>query len=275
MSDPAAPSPVPVSLPEKGDPDQRLERASKIANIFTPVLLALVAGLYTLQKDCSENRNRDAQVVRETEARNIQAQRDEDQRNWDRKQKQYSNFSVLMPLLTSEKSSEVDAGLKIYTAEAADGVAPTSLQLLIDDLKARHPDLKQAAEQAFNAGQSQIQREACKQLPDGLYIHVANSSDQLQRGRKLANLLMAAGVPVQGVQRIDAGPSNTTLKWYRGSTTDPVAEKIDSALVNLGFPRPAAIDLTQQYLKKGCAAPGIYELWIGSSTPLGEDGKGQ
>jgi len=264
------PTPAPKSQPS--DLDVKLERASKVANIITPMLLALVAGLYTVQKDCSENRTRDAQIVREQEALNTQQQRDQEQRNWDRKQKQYSNFSALMPLLTSGKTSNVDAGLKIYTAEASDGVAPTSLQLLIDDLKAKHPELRQAADQAYNAGQTQIQREACSQLPDGLYIHVANSVEQLQRGRKLANFLMAAGIVVQGVQRIDAGPSNTTLKWYRSSATDPDAERITAALVYLGFANPAIVDLTKQFLKKGCTAPGIYELWIGSNTPLADYG---
>ena len=67
----------------KSNLDNRLDQLSKIADILLPLVLALVGGLYTYQKDKS-----DARTLQREERRDLQ-------------QVQYGNLTALIPLLVA------------------------------------------------------------------------------------------------------------------------------------------------------------------------------
>jgi len=234
--------------------DVWLERLSKLAGVLLPITVALVGGLYTYQKDANDKALRQA----------------EDQR--DEKQKQYANLTALLPLLTSGKRSQVRAGLEIYTSEAHARQAPTDLQQTVSQLSDEFPDQAGLVQKAAEAGQQQ-QAAQCKTSP-GIYIQVANSTEQLERGKTLAKLLTAASIAplVQGVQRIDQPPRSTQLRYYFSNDNDMKAGKILEELSRLGVAPVAKSNLNRGYLKPGCAPPEVFELWIGGSTPLQADG---
>ena len=88
----------------------------------------------------------------------------------------------------------------------------------------------------------------------------------------LASLLRSAGYTVQGVQRIDLAPRHTDIRYYSSAANDAQVGKLINQIAKYGFASVQKIDLSKTYLKSGCTAPGIYELWIGSDAPLTADG---
>ncbi|MBV9760409.1 MAG: hypothetical protein JO340_07595 [Acidobacteriaceae bacterium] len=235
--------------------DLKLDRLSKLSGIFVPIVIGLVGGYYACQKDCSDR-----------EFRIAEQKRNEDQREFDNTQKQYANLSALLPLLTSGKQDLVEAAVDVYTSEAKTRQAPTDLQDTIEKLKARFPELANPIDRATEAGQRQI----CKLNPDGLYIQVANDSNQLALGKDLDQRLTKSGISpaVQGVQRIDAGPRTTELRYYFSQRTNAQADQIIRKLNSVGIQDIQKADLSAEYLKPGCSPPAVYELWIGTSSPL-------
>jgi hypothetical protein len=233
--------------------DERLDRAAKIAGLLFPLVVAVVGGVYTYRKDVNDGLVRDAQM-----------KRDESQRNWENIQKQYSNLTALLPLLTSQNASAVTTGLDIYTSEANAGQAPLDLRATIARILAEQPGQAGAASIALDAAKAQMSR-ACQHDPDGLYIQVANSAEQLVKGRQLANALKSSGqaMAVQGVQRVDAVPQRTQLRYYFTDKNKTQAAKILAELAKRGFSTIDQQDLSPRYLKQGCAPPGVFELWVG------------
>ncbi len=238
--------------------DLTLDRLSKIAGILVPLVIGAVGALYTIEKDKSDQATRDAQL-----------KRDQDQRTFDNAQKQYSNLTALLPLLTSDKPNEVKIGLEVYIAETKDSQAPIDLQLSIQQLSNQFPEQAALVQRAAEAGREQ-QKTQCTANPDGLYIQVANSTEQLDRGKSLARALANHLTwPIQGVQRIDQGPAVNQLRYYFNPDNDARAANIITALAQSGISPIQKQDLTQRYLKSGCAPPHVFELWMGTSTPLG------
>jgi len=238
--------------------DVWLERLSKLAGILLPVTIALVGGIYTRNKD----RNDEAVRV-------AQQKRDESQKLFGNTQKQYTNLTTLLPLLASDKEMQVQAGLQIYLSEARVFQAPTDLQSFVLGLSNRFPGQAKLVQSAAEAGQRQ-QGEECKAIADGVYVHVANSEQQLKLGQTLANRLRAMNVspPIQGVQRIDQGPNKIELRYYFSDANNNQANEIVTKLQAAGIQDVVKADLSKRYLKRGCPPPAVYELWIGTSTPL-------
>lgn len=226
--------------------DTVLERLSKVAGILVPIVIAAIGSLYTIEKDKS----------------------DQEQREFDNAQKQYSNLAALLPLLTSDKANQVKMGLEVYIAETKVQQAPTDLQLSILQLSNQFPEQAALVQRAADAGREQ-QKAQCTANPDGLYIQVANSAEQLGLGKTLAKAVAGhVAWPVQGVQRIDQGPAVTQLRYYFSPDNDTRAANIIAALAPLGVAPVQKQDLTSKYLKQGCAPPPVFELWIGASSPL-------
>ncbi|UWZ84830.1 hypothetical protein [Occallatibacter riparius] len=238
--------------------DVVLERLSKIAGILVPVVIAAVGAAYTIQKDNSDKLSRDAQEKQDTQ-----------QRIFDNAQKRYANLAALLPLLTSDKADTVKMAVEVYTAETKDQQAPTELQVTILQLPNKFPELASVVRQAADAGREQ-QKSLCSSNPDGLYIQVANSTEQLDRGRGLASSLNNGSLPLplQGVQRIDQGPLVNQLRYYFSPENNDAATKVIDALKPLDVGQVQKQDLSPRYLKAGCAPPRVFELWIGTSTPL-------
>jgi hypothetical protein len=239
--------------------DVLLDRLSKLGGISVPVIIFVLGSNYTRHKD----RNDDALRI-------AQEQRDKDQKNFDNTQKKYANLSALLPLLTSGKEDQVQVGLEIYKSEANAFQAPTDdLQDWIGSLKKQFPKQANLVQLATDAGQRQQVAE-CKVSANGIYVQVANDPTQLNLGKSLADQLSKSGISprVQGVQRIDKGPQSTELRYYSSKTNDTQADEIISKLRSVGIMPVAKVDLTQRYLKPGCQPPAVYELWIGTSSPL-------
>lgn len=163
----------------------------------------------------------------------------------------------------------MQVGLEIYLSEARALQAPTDLQSTIRGLSNQFPQQARLVQLATEAGQRQQSAE-CKASASGIYVHVANSSTQLALGKSLANQLTDKGVslPVQGVQRIDQGPHSTELRYYFSEANNTQASGIISTLGAVGIEGVARVNLAQQYLNSGCPPPAVYELWIGTSSPL-------
>jgi hypothetical protein len=242
--------------------DTYLDRVSKIAAIFLPIVVAVVGGIYTANKDKNDRL-----------ALKAQADHDEYQRGWDNTKKKYDNMIALVPLLTSGDRSKVRMALEIYTSEAKDGQAPESLQPTIHRIELEQPEQRDEAQLAFSAGKEQM-ASACRFDPDGLYIQVANDIEQLKDGRKLQTLLESSGVKVQGVQRIDASPKNTELRYFFTPPNTSQAGAIKEELAKHGIKKIDEKDLTKRYLKPGCNPPGTFELWIGENARLTAEGTG-
>lgn len=242
------------------DFDGKIERWSKIAGILLPFVVALVAGLYTLQKDHNDGLTRQQQQ-----------DRDNYQREWDKTQQQYANLTSLVPLLTSQNSSAVATGISIYTSEAGAGHAPVDLEDTIKRIGNADPTLTGAVQNAVEATKAQRGSE-CKFNQNGIYIHVANSTQQLTNGQQLAQACRDAGFPVQGVQRVDVAPRSTQLRYYFSDANSAQAKKIIDWLGNHGFGKVETPNLSPTYLKQGCPAPAIFELWVGTDTSLAANG---
>jgi hypothetical protein len=118
--------------------DDLLDRLSKIAGILLPLVVALVGGLYTYEKD-----KNDALVAQRAERRDLQ-------------QVQYGNLTALIPLLTSQDQSVRTLGMEIFTSEAKKREAPLDLVPSIKRLGAEHPEIQSAAMAAVAAANAQI-----------------------------------------------------------------------------------------------------------------------
>ena len=236
--------------------DQFLERAEKIANILLPVVLALVGGLYTYTKDKNDGEMQKQQAAR------------------DLSQKQFANLTALLPMLVSKDPPTVSAALQVYVEETREKQAPESLKGVILSIQQTQPEHRAEAQAAVQAGELQSTGK-CKSIPGGLFIQVANDQEQLKNGKVLMELLKSAeGIPpVQGVQRVDAVPQQTQLRYYFNEDNDSEALRIIHYLEALGYNDIQTQDLSSRYLNLGCPPPATFELWIGSQTPVGRDGK--
>jgi len=238
--------------------DRNLERASKAAGIFVPIVVALVGWRYTYLKDHND------QIVN---AR--QAQIDSDQKKFDNTQKQYTNLSALLPLLTSDDEFKAKVALEVFISEAQTGQAPLDLKPTILGIPDRFPHLTVLSQTALTAA-SQQQGVTCSANPAGVYLQVANSDAQLTAGRALVERIGKLNIqpPVQGVQRIDKGPAVTQLRYYFSPTNDSLAARMIPLFNKAGITSVQTVDLSHNYLKPGCTPPAVFELWIGTSTPL-------
>ena len=236
--------------------DRFLERAEKIANILLPVVLALVGGLYTYTKD-----KNDGEMQKEQAARDLS-------------QKQFANLTALLPMLVSKDPPTVSAALQVYVEETREKQAPESLKSVILSIQQTQPEHRAEAQAAVQAGELQSTGK-CKSIPGGLFIQVANDQEQLKNGRVLQDLLKSAeGIPaVPGVQRVDAVPQQTQLRYYFNEDNDSQALRITHYLEALGYKDIQTQDLSSRYLNVGCPPPATFELWIGSQSPVGRDGK--
>ena len=228
--------------------DLALDRVSKIAGILLPLVIAVVGGIYTYQKDKSDKYERDRSAEQQ--------------------------LSPLLPLLLSDDERQVTAALAIYNDEAARGLAPLSLIPIIQQLANTKPQSRAQAQLVEQAASLQAGTD-CKEFPNGLFLQVANDTEQLKNGQALAALLKSqAGLPpIPGVQRVDAVPQQTQLRYYFSSTNDAQAEKVIAGLHQLGFAGVAKQDLSALYLKnKNCTPPPTFELWIGSADALDAQG---
>lgn len=107
--------------------DKRLDQLSKIAGILLPLVVALVGGIYTYEKDRNDER-----TLQRQERRDLQ-------------QVQYANLTALVPLLTSQDPSNRLLAMEIFTSEARKHEAPLDLVPSIQRLGTEHPEhLKQA-----------------------------------------------------------------------------------------------------------------------------------
>lgn len=240
----------------KGTFDRFLERAEKIANILLPVILALVGGLYTYTKDKTDAKAQAQQASR------------------DLAQKQYANLTALLPMLVSKDPPTVSAALEVYIEETKVKQAPESLKGVILSIQQNQPENRAEAQAAVQAGELQSTGK-CKSIPGGLFIQVANDKEQLKNGRVLQELLKSAeGIPaVPGVQRVDAVPQQTQLRYYFNNSNNSQALRIIHYLGALGYIDVQTEDLSGRYLNLGCPPPATFELWIGSQSPVGPDGK--
>jgi len=118
--------------------DNRLDQLSKIAGILLPIVVALVGGLYTFEKD-----KNDARTLQRQERRDLQ-------------QAQYGNLTALIPLLTSPDPSSRTLALEIFTSEAKKREAPLDLVASIKRLGTEHPENASQAMAAVAAANGQI-----------------------------------------------------------------------------------------------------------------------
>ncbi len=249
---------MPDSSPSRVD--VLLERLGKISGILVPIVIALVGWFYTATKDKND-----------TAVRNQQAK-------FDQTQKQYANLTALLPLLTSKDKAQFDLGVQIYTSEANANQAPADqLQGYIQSLTASDPEdhaLQQAAaaglrQQAAAAADSQIAQH-CTANPDGIYIEVANSTEQLALGKALTAKLNAQQIVpvVQGAERINQSPPQTQMRYYFSPANDQKLAAMKPALELAGVHIAQNVNLSPTYLKPGCVPPAVFELWIGAASPL-------
>jgi len=117
--------------------DQRLDQLSKIANILLPLVVALVGGVYTYEKD-----QNDARTQQREQRRDLQ-------------QVQYGNLTALIPLLTSQDAASRTLGMEIFTSEAKKREAPLDLVPAIKRLGAEHPENQPQANAAVAAANGQ------------------------------------------------------------------------------------------------------------------------
>lgn len=122
--------------------DHRLEQLSKIAGILLPVVVALVGGLYTYEKD-----KNDARTLQREERRDLM-------------QVQYGNLTALIPLLTSQDQGSRLLGMEIFTSEAKKHQAPLDLVPSIQRLGEEHPEHLSQATAAVAAAQGQAKAAA-------------------------------------------------------------------------------------------------------------------
>jgi hypothetical protein len=118
--------------------DNRLDRLSKIAGIALPLVVALVGGLYTYEKDKSDTR-----TLQREERRDLQ-------------QVQYGNLTALIPLLTSQDPSSRTLAMEIFTSEAKKHEAPLDLVPAIKRLGTEHPEDESQATAAVAAANGQV-----------------------------------------------------------------------------------------------------------------------
>jgi hypothetical protein len=118
--------------------DNRLDRLSKIAGIALPLVVALVGGLYTYEKDKSDTR-----TLQREERRDLQ-------------QVQYGNLTALIPLLTSQDPSSRTLAMEIFTSEAKKHEAPLDLVPAIKRLGTEHPEDESQATAAVAAANWQV-----------------------------------------------------------------------------------------------------------------------
>ena len=232
--------------------DLTLDRVSKFAGILLPIVVGVVGAIYTIHKDDSDNKARNQATAQQIA------------------QAQYANFAALLPLLVSNDDKQVSTALDIFNQEAAIGQAPQSLGPLIQQIGEAKPQLRAQAQAADQAVSMQA-GAGCKVFPSGIFVQVANDNVQLKDGQALAALLKSeAGLPpVQGVQRVDAGPQQTQLRYYFSNVNDPDADKVIAVLHRFGFTNVVKQDLSPLYLKsKTCPPPPTFELWIGSGDAL-------
>jgi hypothetical protein len=247
--------------------DRWIDRTSKLAGIFVPVVLAWYAQRYTAQKDASD---RQAQLAQQARDDYLKAQ--------DRTSRKYQNLTSLVPLLTSKDKPTVQVGLDILSSEAKAQQAPDDLQATIDRIvqsagaDPASPQLKEAADRAKSALAKQIDRERCFSLPDGVYIHVLNAADQKAAWDGLARRIATSDLPAQGVQRVDASPDKTQIRYYFTPENTKRAAAIAERLRQLGIPEIDMSDLSPRYLSSGCTAPEIFEVWVGKNDRFASDG---
>lgn len=122
--------------------DYRLEQLSKIAGILLPLVVALVGGLYTYEKD-----KNDARTLQREQRRDLM-------------QVQYGNLTALIPLLTSQDSGSRLLGMEIFTSEAKKHQAPLDLVPSIQRLGEEHPEHLSQATAAVAAAQGQAKAAA-------------------------------------------------------------------------------------------------------------------
>jgi hypothetical protein len=119
-------------------------------------------------------------------------------------------------------------------------------------------------ERSASINQSLVPKEGEVELKPRIYFHIRNESQRIQ-ARKLANgVTSIADVVVPGIQRLDIGPKDTELRYFRVAEEKQAIE-LAEILSSLG------LDVQEKYVPGHEASSSIrplhYELWISDKNP--------
>jgi hypothetical protein len=237
--------------------DRWLDRLSKVFGILLPLVLGYISYSYQKNKDTSDagEHARQAIQIRDRVA-------------WEQKSKRYENLAALLPLLVSGDKAKIATALNLLESEAKEGLAPPEVQAIVARIAGDRADLRVEATRTLEAVSNQVARDTCRQMPDGIYVHVADSKDQYVAGQWLSRSALLSKLPVvRGVERVEASPDHTEIRYYT-KQNEATAKDLMDALKGAGFADVQLKDISASYLKKGCPPPGIFELWFSKNIAI-------
>ena len=204
-------------------------------------VVALVAGLYTLQKDHNDSLTRDQQQAR-----------DDYQREWDKTQQRYSNLTSLVPLLTS--SEPFGSGYRNFNLHIGGQCRTCSggLRGHHQAHRQRGPEAGGRSAKGGRGDQDSTWAANASSIPTGSTSTWQTVLNSWRAGSSLRQYLRDAGFTVQGVQRVDVAPTKTQLRYYFSDANTQQATKIIGKLDSHGFGKVDTPNLSPSYLKQGC-----------------------
>lgn len=114
-------------------------------------------------------------------------------------------------------------------------------------------------EKASTLNQSLLSSATQTDLKPRVYFHIQDESQRTQAKRLADEIESRANVVVPGVQRLDAGPAATELRYFK-SVEELEARQISSALSALGL--KVETKYVQGFESSNKIRPRHYELWI-------------
>lgn len=117
-------------------------------------------------------------------------------------------------------------------------------------------------EKASALNQSLVTKPTQVELKPRVYFHIRDEAQRTQAKRIADEIESRGGVVVPGVQRVEAGPAATELRYFR-SEEEQEAKQISSTLSTLGL--KVEPKYVQGFEASNRIRPRHYELWISSN----------
>lgn len=228
-----------------------------LSGILLPIVVAIVGGIYTYVQD----KNQEANAVQDQQNEEISHRAD--------------RATNLLKHFASESKRERLLAIKVAEQLGKDKQLPDELVPVLIEIAKNDPsaDVSGAAAEATSkvtevttinqAGNVETVKstagEVIAAIPPRVYFHIRNES-QRERAEQIAAKLQDQGFIVPGIERLDAGPPHTELRFFKGS--DPTdTQTLVKALDQLGL-KVDQVDLSNRYKNSTAIRPRHYELWI-------------
>lgn len=268
------------------DPQQKTKEKIdgwRMTEVLGPILLAIVAGIFTLFQFCDNKTRIQQNDNRLAQEKQIESNRLAKERENEKERIKVDRSTIMLKHFASNECNEQLLAMKVAENLKERREFPEDIYLVIermvkkgDCLEVRE-EAKEFIEKSANNPPEEAQqnivetkslanvnKEAFNNLKARIYIHVLEGQS-LEQAKRLKKKFEAANLVVPEITQVSEVTNETELRYFKGNNEDDltlIESILNSVLNDEEIKRIKKIDLAEKNPSEK-AKPRHYEIWFG------------